>query len=382
MSCPYVSGFFSCSFKEDDSNLNDFFKSLCGALNITCKNVSDGYTSTPPEVARRLIEESKVVIAIIPKRDQTTTGDWTMPSAAHEEIAMAYALKKPTLIIVENNVKIDGFFANFGTYISFERSKIYTNEFISKAVLSLHNLRLEAVEQNNMLPEQDAVGYYADSVDLLVDLIKIKDQPVWQYSCTRKLIFTKPFSGPFITKAWADFVPDAAEEKIDHDIICNSNRPDIKHILQTIRDTPQQLEIAIDFEPKPQKDDWVEVEFSYSSPHLNPLSRKDLTKDKLTTINGRVFECFDGVIPIVATRELHAQFRFPSWYPIDRTSIYPFVGSYSSGVDYIVDSEIKRCQISIKKFGSVTQIDICVESPLLRHVYGIAWNFSNTPSVQ
>ena len=161
MPCPSVNAFFSCSFQEVDININDFFKSICEGLNIQCKNVSDGYTSTPPDTARKLIDESKVVLAIITKRDETTTGKGIMPSAVHEEISMAYALQKPTLIVIEESVSRDGFLSNFGTFIVFNRDKLYTDEFIKKVVSSLHELRMQAVEQHDLLPDQDASGFYA-----------------------------------------------------------------------------------------------------------------------------------------------------------------------------------------------------------------------------
>lgn len=374
MTCPIVNAFFSCSFKDDDKDLNDYFKSLCEALNISCKNVSDGYSSTPPEVARSMIAESKAVLAVIPKREQTTSGTWTMPSAVHEEMAMAYALKKPTLIVVENDIKRDGFIGNFGTFISFERGNIYSNAFIKKMVSSLHELRMQAVEQHNLLPDQDAAGFYAESVAFLIELAQHNEKQLWNYTSTRKLVFTRLYEGQIKNSAWAEYIPSNASEKISYTSNITASRESINSICQKTKDTPQQLEISIDFDDKPQKDDWVEIEFSYASPYLNALHKTDVSDDKRTLINGKHYDCFDGLIPIQPTRDMHIQFRFPSWYRIDKGSIYPFVGSYSGGIDYIVESEIMRCKIEITKFGSSTQVDIRVESPLMRHVYGVAWN--------
>jgi len=374
MTCPNVNAFFSCSFKNEDKELNDYFKSLCEALNISCKNVSDGYSSTPPEVARSMITDSKVVLAVIPKREQTTSGSWTMPSAVHEEMAMAYALKKPTLIVVEDGITREGFIGNFGTFITLDRDNVYTNAFIKKIVSSLHELRMQAVEQHNLLPDQDAAGFYAESVTFLIEAINNNEKQQWNYTSTRKLVFTRTYDGQIKNSSWAEHVPDNAMEKISHTINIKTNRDGVRPISQITKDTPQQLEITIDFEDKPQKDDWVEIEFCVASPYLNALCKSDISDDKRTLINGKKYDCFDGLIPIQPTRDLHVQFRFPSWYKIDQNSIYPFVGSYSGGIDYIVESETKRCKIEITKFGASIQIDIRVESPLMRHVYGVAWN--------
>lgn len=376
MTCPHVNAFFSCSFRDEDKEVNDFFKSICEALNITGKNVSDGYSSIPPEVARKMIEDCKVVLAIIPKREQTNSGHWTMPSAVHEEMAMAFALKKPTLLVIEDGVSCDGFISNLGTFIKFDRTKIYTDDFIKKVVSSLHQLRMEAVETNNMIPEQDVAGFYAENVSFLIDLIRENGTPRWQYNSTRKLVFTRQFESQIKNSAWAECAPDDATEKILHSVAYTSNRTDLKSEIQIIKDTPQQLEVGMGFDTPLLKDDWVEIDFSYSSPLLNAITKSQIEDGKRAHIGGRIFDCFDGMIPIQPTRELHIQLRFPSWYPIDKGSIFPFVGSYSGGVDYVIDSELKRCQILQSKFGTNTQIDIRVESPLMRHVYGVAWNLN------
>lgn len=374
MSCPLVTAFFSCSFRPADKILNDYFISVCDSLNISCKNVSDGYTLTPPDVARNMISECKVVIAIIPKREQMSSGLWTMPSAVHEEMAMSYALKKPTLIIVEDGINIDGFISNFGTFICFERDALYTNEFIKKIVRSLHELRLQAVGQNNLLPDQDAAGFYAENISFLIEAACENNVSIWRYTSTRKLVFTRLFDGQIKNSAWVDYLPDGVVDRIHYSCDVLTSREELIPIIQVIKDTPQQLEIGVCFEEKPQKEDWVELEFLYSCPYVNPFDKKNVSDEKKTLIGGRLFDCFDGLIPIQPARDLHFQFRFPSWYPVDKNSIYPFIGSYSGGVDYIVDSEMVRSDIKTNKFGSNTQIDIIVESPLVRHIYGVAWN--------
>ncbi len=374
MSCPHITAFFSCSFRPEDKQINDYFKAICEALNVICKNVSDGYTLTPPEMARKMIDESKVVLAVIPKREQMPSGQWSMPNAVHEEMAMAYALKKPTLIIVEEGITKDGFLSNLGTYATFDRDKLYTNEFIRTVVSSIHQLRLKAVEQNNLLPDQDAAGFFADRVTFLAELIKNGDDPVWNYYSSRRLVFTRPLEGQLKQGSWVDYLPEGATKRIEYELKCTSNQGPIEPIVQVIRDTPQQIELGIDFHTKPQKDDWIEIDFFSASPYFNWLSKADVLEEERNSIGGRAFDCFDGLIPIQPTREMHIQFRFPSWYSVDRGSIFPFVGSYSGGIDYLAESEMKRCVIETSKFGNSTQIDIRIESPLLRHVYGVAWN--------
>jgi hypothetical protein len=374
MSCPHITAFLSCSFRSEDKEVNDYFKAICEGLNVTCKNVSDGYASTPPEVARKMIQDCKIVLAVIPKREQTTSGKWTMPSAVHEEMAMAYALKKPTLIVIEDGVTCDGFLANLGTYKTFERTSLHTNDFVKTIVSSIHGLRLQAVEQNNLLPDQDAAGFFADRVSFLCELTKDAGRPVWNYHSTRKLVFTRPLEGQLKQGSWVDYIPEGATEKIRYELKCTSNSGPVDPIVQLIRDTPQQIELGIEFAVRPQKDDWIEIEFFSASQYFNWLSKADVQDQERPVIGGKAFDCIEGLIPIQPTREMHIQIRFPGWYSIDKCSIFPFVGSYSGGIDYLAESEIKRCNIEVTKFGTNTQVDIKVESPLMRHIYGVAWN--------
>lgn len=374
MNCPHITAFLSCSFRDEDKMLNDFIKCICEALNIICKNVSNGYASPPPETARGMIEESKIFIAVIPKREEMKSGNWTMPNAVHEELAMSYALKKPALIFLENGVTTEGFIQNYGTFIPFERTKLYENDFIKKSISSLHELRLQAVDQHNLLPEQDAAGFYAEYISFLIEASKENDEPTWIYNTSRKLIFLRPFSGQIKNSAWVEYLPEGITTPIKHDFKLELCRDDLNPKTEVLKNSPQQVEIATSFEGKPQKDDWVDFEFTYSSPHLNRLNKSEVSEDKRTKINGKLYDCIDGLIPIQPTRFMHVQLRFPQWYKIEKDSIFPFVGSYSAGIDYVLESEIKRCQIDITKFGGSTQIDIRVESPLMRHVYGVAWN--------
>lgn len=72
---------------------------------------------------------------------------------------------------------------------------------------------------------------------------------------------------------------------------------------------------------------------------------------------------------------MHAQFSFSSSYRLNIDHIHPFVGCYSAGVDYQVSSEIDHAKIDKVNFGDGSQVEISVESPLLRHIYGIVWMF-------
>jgi len=116
--------FFSCSFKDVDKSVNDYFLSIFNALGIICKNVSGGFIATPPEQARAIIEDSSLLIAVAVKRTETTSGEWKMPDSVSNEISIAFGLGKKMLIFLEESVGDDGFLSSYGTYHRFNRDKL------------------------------------------------------------------------------------------------------------------------------------------------------------------------------------------------------------------------------------------------------------------
>jgi len=107
--------FFSCSFRKDDEEINLLVASLCQAMDIETINVSGAFARTPPDQARTQILQSAGVLALAVRRDKQDDGSWAMPAAVREEIAIAFALHKPVLLLFEDGVRIDGFMNNYGT---------------------------------------------------------------------------------------------------------------------------------------------------------------------------------------------------------------------------------------------------------------------------
>jgi len=104
-----VKAFFSCSFKDTDKDVNDFFRAICEGLDIACYNVDGGYSELPPDKALSMIGEADAVIAIAPARSKFDgTNQFCMPEAVSNEISFAYSLKKPLLVIKEETVRAGG----------------------------------------------------------------------------------------------------------------------------------------------------------------------------------------------------------------------------------------------------------------------------------
>ena len=63
-----IDAFLSASFSETDKEIYELVDAVSRGIDVRCANVDKGYTNVPPEVARRLITESPLLIGVITKR--------------------------------------------------------------------------------------------------------------------------------------------------------------------------------------------------------------------------------------------------------------------------------------------------------------------------
>ena len=107
----------------------------------------------------------------------------------------------------------------------------------------------------------------------------------------------------------------------------------------------------------------------------------EITKPATLQVDGRNFTVFDGIVPVNRAKNMEIQFRFPREYKIDKADAAFFVASFSRNIDYIVESEIERATIKKEVVGGKLTITATITSPLLRHVYGVAWMAPNKPAI-
>lgn len=160
--------FFSCSFREEDRKVNDFFIAICTALDIKCANVEAAYSSVPPNVARKIIDDSQALIAIATRCNKLENCDYAMPSAVQEEISMAYGKEVPILLFVEDGVVVDGMKGNFCTYTQFNRNNLCNNEQLEKIIKSVHGIKLEVLSPNDLIYDHDTPEIMADHLRALL----------------------------------------------------------------------------------------------------------------------------------------------------------------------------------------------------------------------
>lgn len=379
-----VQAFLSCSFDPADRNVVDFFASLCRGVDIACVNVDKGYASTPPDKARELIADSQLLVAVATRREEVRHGVFNMPKAVDEEMSMAYANKKPILLFAEQGVDTSaGFVRNYCTYLEFDRANIWAPAFLEKALASIHTQKVDVISPQELQVEQQGQEHvYAESLRWLIELLEQPSGFTWRYSTTRRLVFTNRFTDPIKAAAWSTV---AAKDSAGPDsfkfsyVIVGGSKP-FQFVPTEEKHTCDCYEVSMEMVPKPEAGDILEYSTVFESPYLNPVYIDDIKEQRTAvTVNGQKFLCFDGAIPIVRSQELRVQLRLPASLGLGQRDLAPFVGSFTNKVDYLVQSEMTRMQVTTTSFGGSIVVDIATQSPLLQHVYGVAWNPPKRP---
>jgi hypothetical protein len=372
-----LSVFLSCSFRPDDATMNEIIQGLCAGLGLNCINISFGFAALPPQQAREYITKAHGLIAICSRRDRLEEGEYAMPSAVREEIAFAFALGKPILILGEEGVRFDGFMNNYGTRLMFDRADLYKPELLRKLVFSLRIFKQNILTGSTHTTQQYAGEYFIESWYNLVALELRNDKPMWIHSATKLLKFEAKLQREILTRVWPSVPLQVAAHTVPGEWqlkIHNSSRPFA--IQTTVRTrTADHLELSLRIRPDPQPGDYIEFTRSFSSPYINPVCMDDLI-DKATPaleIEGREYFGFDGVTPMELTKKLHMHFSFPESYGLNSTDVAAFVAGYGVGVNYLAPWESKRVASEIRSFGGYLVADMQVDDPLQVFFYGLAW---------
>lgn len=372
-----VKAFFSCSFKNDDKEVNDYFRAICEGLDISCYNVEGGYSELPPDKALEMIKSSDAVIAIAPARTKLDgTNQYCMPEAVSNEISFAYSLKKPLLIIKEDTVRADGFHNSYGTHLPFDRNKLGTTEFLRKAVHSIHNIKMGSISEHELLLSQEVTEFIAEKVSHLYELEREGSGFYWQHSMQRTIRFSQNFNKPLKISRWNDFALGKSGDglppiELSFEIIRASRN--FETSIEYDEHTAYGVIANVSFSPSPIAGDFIEYFVSYRGRDLCVTYLEDTDSLPNIEIDGRHYAAFDGIIPVNRAKDIEIQFRFPREYRLAEGDAQFFVASFVQGVDYIVQSEIERAQLQKEVVGGKLSITARISSPLLRHIYGVTW---------
>ncbi|SDD99218.1 hypothetical protein [Aquimonas voraii] len=373
-----VKAFFSCSFSAGDREVNSFFRAICEGLDISCANVDHGGSEVPPAMALQMIESADIVIAVATIRDKIEGKEsFRMPSAVSQEIAMAFGKAKPTLVFAEDGVQMDGFSPNFGTYQTFSRSKLFSAEFLRRAIASIHSVKLGGLTDHELLLSQETTDFIAEEASHLFELKADGQDFYWYHATQRSILVVRDGCEKLPIYRWSEFPPpslpvNACPMNSKFELV-SSSRP-LNAVLELQEVSPLGVIGEVRLSPPARKGDRLTYDMEFSGRYLAPVKQSDVGSSRGTEVFGRNFLCYEGIVPVNRAREIELHFRFPREYKIDPEDVEFFVASFSHGIDYIVESEISRAEVKKSCIAGSVSFAVSLKSPLLRHVYGVAWN--------
>lgn len=379
MNSARVCAFFSCSFNEADKEVNNLFSTIARSLDMELVNVSGASVRVPPAEAKKLIKEAQVLLGVAVRRKELPDGKHLMPQAVSDEIAMAFGCDTPIALFIESGVSVEGFLPTYCTYLSFERDKLFDIDTIGKIVSSIHKAKMDVLNHRDFMLEQDIQEFFTESLMYHFELCESDGSYYWAYDSTKKIIFKETAKKSFTTGVWPAVpskIPEGAKN-MEFNLSIDSASDEFKMDLSGIKSTPDSYETSVKFIPSPKKGDCITYSMHCKSRYLNPIYLSDIHIGQKLELDGNCYLVYDGMVPITPTKNAIVIFRFPKSYGLEIKNIRPFVGSYTKSIDYYVESELERCIITKEQIGEQLIIRMSIESPLLRHMYGLAWNPKN-----
>jgi hypothetical protein len=334
--------------------------------------VSTGAAATPPEVAKKKISASQALVAVCTRRSEFKSGGYAMPQAVHDEVSFAFGKDIPVLMIVEDGVDLLGFKSNFGTYLAFSRKDVSAPENLEKAIEAIHELKMEMLGPHHVGVSQGVSECHAEYIHHLVELKCDGGEYTWQYDTSKKLVYTAATKRGFQTSAWASVPPSVEEDTppIDWQIELQNASRGIQLEVNIERQTAQSFDAMVKLIPSAEEGDFIEYRTSVSSRYMNALWDDEVAENSSVHLEDGDYKCADGLTFIHRTKKAVLEFRFPKEYGFSKSSVRPFVGSYTSSVDYEVLSEVERAKIRVDEFGGNLVYRMELDSPLPGHLYG------------
>lgn len=376
MSADKMKAFFSCSFALADAQVNEVFLALCEGLGLVCSNVAAGSVITPPNVARTKINQCDLLVAVCTRRDQLVSGGYTMPVAVRNEIGIALGRTTPIVMFVETGVDVAGFENNVGTYHTFDRSKLSDIHEIKKIVETIHDSRTLIAEGKVPYVSYGRDDARCERMDYVVSLESDGGEYSWCCEVTKKLVYLKRSKQPMPCSYWAELPETAPADaaQIEYSVTTDGSSRGIHVIPKIERQTAQVIEVTLSLKPTPEKDDWVEYTTCAKSPHLNFVWCDDPKAVPNKSLSGEKYAALEGIIPLHKTDKLVVEIKFPKTYGLTSSDLRPFAASYTSGIDYELESETERADVKVKSAGRLLVATMEIDRPLLHHMYGFAWN--------
>jgi hypothetical protein len=371
-----VEAFLSCSFQAVDQDVNRLFLELCSALNISCSNVDAGSLLLPSEAARKQLEDQALLIAVCTRRDEKKSGKFDMPVAVRNEIGIAFGMKRPIQLFVEDGVELAGFEHQFGTYMAFRRGELTEPATLRNIVKTLFKNREEALLKIGGANSRSLDATKAEFINARTSQTQRNGKTVWAYKVHKKTLFAESSEPYMNTGSWLDdfqIVPDDASHFEFESKVYGSSG--VERIEETVkRRDSRGISITLQFLPAPGEGDWIEYETTAYSAHMVPMWLSDTDEKATTKLKKGSFRATSGFICTTETQRLTVEQRFPRTSRLSPKDIVPFAANYTTEVDREITQETDRMTHSCRFVGDELVAEVKIERPLRDIFYGIAWN--------
>lgn len=371
--------FLSQSFRKEDAEIANLVRAIAEALDLKCRNVDRGSSSVPADEARKLIGNAEGLIGIAVRRNRVS-GGYDMPQAVREEVAFAYSMRKPMLVLMENKVQHVGFMGNMATTMPFDRKDLAKPHFLQKLVSSLDNFKQSITSARSGGINALSARYYATKFSALIELVRTRRGYEWHHAYTRHLIFTADLQQqPIPVRVWPSVrVSTSLRTRREFDAKVEGGNRNFK--LKIDKEiSPSGITGLLHLTPSPRAGDSVIISSIAKSNGINPVYRQELGGRTGLVVAGSRYRAFDGITPLQATHELSVRMRFPKGFPIALDDIEPFAAHHTVSVNFTDQNEIQRCDREVESLGGNIDAMIHVRKPTVGYLYGIAWNPPSRP---
>lgn len=369
-----IKTFFSCSFDDEDKDVVDYFLSIAVAFSCFCDNVKTASSINPPEKARQMIKESDMVIAIATKRKKSIDDKWSMPDAVLQELSFAYALNKPVVLFVEDDVELLGFTKSISTYYVFSRKLISSSQQNAEIIKAFFDVRKEMDASSYIEPQ---LGHETESLRCNTRGEYSETGLMWKTSMSKQVVFTEKKVEPIVVDYYID---DTTENSDGIDSLFTSSlnieKMGCKYVYNVDTSKSEKgVHYSITFDRNPEIGDRMLITQCASSQYyINDASGEEAE----IVFEGKKYACQDMVGVMSKTYKLQQVLEIDKAYGLKVEDVVVFSGTAVYPLNYIIIDykETERCRLGFHAddIGYAIRFTLELENPVINNRYYFAWN--------
>lgn len=271
---------------------------------------------------------------------------------------------------------LGGFKEKFRTFHQFDRGALHDPEFLKQTVKALHEFKVDLIDGHMLSHGHEPAASRADHLHHLVELKAVGGDFAWGYSTTKKIIYTRDSAVAFPTSVFATqgvkVPPDSPPITWRYEHLDASRS--LKLVPTIEQQTPNCVEVRLRPDPPAEPGDHITYRTFSRSRYLIPLWEEETADNRRVHLSSGDFRICEGLLFIHRTKKAVIEFRICREYGLRQRDLVPFVASYTSSIDFEVESELRRATVRVDNFGGSLTVRMEIDSALPGHIYGIAWN--------